>query len=85
MQARVGQLLRQDWNVASIICRMQLSRPHFSQYGQIAGRVGSLECLHSSPQKVSSPEKWPIQTPAQSDVSWSSSFLISFASIVMQP
>jgi hypothetical protein len=38
MQARVGPLLQQGWNVASIICGMQLSRPHCPQYGQIAGR-----------------------------------------------
>jgi hypothetical protein len=54
MQTRVGQLLQQGWNIASIICRMQLSRPHFSQYGQITGRVRSLECLYHSPQTVSS-------------------------------
>jgi hypothetical protein len=35
-----------------------------------------------SPQPANGqqPEKWPIQAPAHSDVSWSSSFLVSFAS-----
>jgi len=82
MQARVGQLLQQGWNVASIICGMHqcsflILTP--SQYGQIARR----DAFHHSPQTVSSGQRNGRYKPRHNNPTChgAARLLVSFAMI----